>query len=374
MTGLTGRRIRVRSIALLATAGLAAVVALAGCGSSSEPESAAEPTSSSAESPAESTADSTAESAAESAAGTESSSEASSGTASAAAEDTVTAAAAYPITLTTQYGEVTIPAQPERVVALTVPAADALITLGIRPAVVAVDPTTIAAYYPWMAGQLDDIADASLVSAAGEVNLEAVAQTKPDLIVGATYLFADAAAFKQINDIAPTVIADSTAINVNWDQRLTATAAAFGLTDEANGIIDGIRADFAEVGSQVPGIDAKTYQWVRADPDGFGFGNGSVLELFGLQPAANQDNTQNGPALSKENTAQLDADLLGVWAPTDDLRSGLDSDPLYQALPSVQNGTVFYADMPMAMAANTPAPMALAWLKDEIAATILALG
>ena len=124
----------------------------------------------------------------------------------------------------------------------------------------------------------------------------------------------------------------------------------------------------------MPDISSKTYQFVRADPDGFGFGNGSVLELFGLKPAANQDNTQNGPTLSKENTAQLNADLLGIWVPTQQLRDALDKDPLFQSLPSVKNGTIFYADLAMADAANEPAPMALQWLKDKLVLVIQKLG
>lgn len=282
-------------------------------------------------------------------------------------------AATYPVVLETQFGEVTIAAAPERVVALTPDAADALISLGVEPIAAAADPASFPASHPWLVGQIDDIADASLVSATGEVNYEAIASTEPDLIVGATWMFTDAAAFERMNSIAPTVIANSTALNVDWDERLLTAAAAFGLTDKAETIISDIRDEFALIGAEVPGIESKTYQFVRADPDGFGFGNGSVLELFGLQAAPNQDNTQSGPSLSKENTAQLDADILGVWAPTDDLRASLDADPLFQALPAVANGTVFYTDLPMAFAANTPAPMALAWLKDVLAPTVLAL-
>jgi iron complex transport system substrate-binding protein len=177
-----------------------------------------------------------------------------------------------------------------------------------------------------------------------------------------------------LSQIAPTVTPDSTALNVDWDQRLLSTAAAVDKTGEAEDIITKIKAEFAAAGASVPNISSKTYQWVRADPDGYGFGNGSVLELFGLKPAANQDNTQNGPPLSKENTAQLNADLLGIWVPTQQLRDALDKDPLFQSLPAVKNGTVFYADLAMADAANEPAPMALQWLKDKLLPVIEKLG
>lgn len=283
-------------------------------------------------------------------------------------------ASGFPVNVATRYGEVTIKKAPERVVALTVASADALISLGVQPVAVAADPDTLQAAFPWMVDSIKDVSNNKLVSPSGVPDAEAIAQIHPDLIVGETWLFKDQAAYDQVNKIAPTVVANSTALNVDWDQRLLNAAAALNKTDEAKTIIADIRAEFTKVGEQVPDIADKTYQFVRVDPDGYGFGNGSVLGLFGLKPASNQDNTQNGPPLSKENTAQLNADLLGVWAPAKQLRDGLDKDPLFQNLPAVKNGTVFYADLAIADAANSPGPMSLRWLKDKLAPTIGALG
>jgi iron complex transport system substrate-binding protein len=284
------------------------------------------------------------------------------------------AASGYPLTVKTKYGPVTIDKAPTRVVALGVPAADALLSLGVTPVAVAADPSTLQAAYPWMVDSIKDIADAKLMSQSGELNVEAIAQTHPDPLIAQTWQLTDKAVYDQLSKIAPTVAPDSTALNVDWDQRLLSTAAAVDKTAEAEDMIAKIKAEFAAVGESVPDISSKTYQFVRVDPDGFGFGNGSVLGLFGLKPAANQDNTQNGPPLSKENTSQLNADLLGVWAPTQQLRDGLDKDPLFQSLPAVQNGTIFYADLAVADAANEPAPMALQWLKDKLVPVIEKLG
>jgi iron complex transport system substrate-binding protein len=280
----------------------------------------------------------------------------------------------FPVTVPTKYGKVTIKQAPKRAVALTVAAADELISLGVTPVAVAVDPGSLQATYPWIVESIKDVASAKLVSPDGVPDAEAIAQTRPDLIVAETWQFKDKSAFQQLGQIAPTVIPDSPALNVDWDKRLLNVAAAVDKTADAEKIIADVRAAYAEVGAQVPGIENKTYQFVRADPDGFGFGNGSVLELFGLKAAANQDNTQNGPTLSKENTAHLDAELLGIWIPTEQLRASLDKDPLFQNLPAVKQGTVFYADLAVASAANVPAPMALDWLKDKLTPTIHALG
>lgn len=279
----------------------------------------------------------------------------------------------YPVTLTTQHGAVTIESPPERIVALDGATADEVISLGGELTAVAIDPNTFEDTYPWLVDDVADIIDAKLVSTSGEVNVEAVAATRPDVIIAQSWQMSDKAVFDQLNDIAPVVVPESSDINVDWDQRLLTTGKALGATDAATALIADLEGEFAEVGATVPDIESKTYQLVRADPDGWGFGNGSVLELFGLKPAENQDNTQSGPPLSKERTSELDADVLGVWAPTPELKAGLDDDPLFQALPSVENGTVFYPDLALATAVNTPAPMALRWAKDKLAPTIEAL-
>lgn len=280
----------------------------------------------------------------------------------------------YPLTVRTRYGKVTIDKAPERVVALSVTEADSLISLGVRPVAVAADPDTLQTGYPWMVDSIKDISDAGLSSPSGDLHLEAIAATHPDLLIAQTWQVKDRATYERLSKIAPTVLPDSDAVNVDWDRRLLSTAAAVDKTARAQHLISSIRAEFAKVGHEVPGISTKTYQFVRADPHSFGFGNGSVLELFGLKPAANQDNTQNGPGVAKENTAELDADLLGIWIPTEQRRKALDNDPLFQGLPAVKHGTVFYADLAVADAANSPAPMALRWLRDKLAPTIRALG
>lgn len=282
--------------------------------------------------------------------------------------------ASYPLTVKTSHGDVTIEKAPQRVVALGAATADELISLGIAPVKVAADPDTVEAQTPWMADELAEIADGSLMNDKGELNVEAVAAAEPDLIIGEPWQVADKGVFDQLNDIAPTVSAASQDLNVNWDVRLLKTAEAVDRTDEAKTLISQIQKEFAAVGDTVPDISSKTYQWVRVDPDAFGFGNGSMFELFGLKPAENQDNSQNGAPLSKEKTSELDADLLAIWAPTEDLRASLDDDKLFQALPAVKNGTAYYAGLDFAIAINSPAPMALRWIKDQLKPTIEALG
>ncbi|WP_435110853.1 ABC transporter substrate-binding protein [Nocardiopsis synnemataformans] len=272
----------------------------------------------------------------------------------------------YPVTVQTRHGEVTVEESPSRVLALGFAAADEAISLGVTPVAVAADPETLETSTPWLAEELAGIAVPGLVSADGGPNLEAIASVGPDLILAETYQVPDATTFERLNAIAPTVAPDSEAANVDWDTRLRTTAQALRREEEAEELITDISAAFAEVGAPVPDIGSRTYQWVRADPGQYAFGNGSVLELFGLRPADNQDNTQTGDPLPLERTEELDADVLMVWAPTGEDRDRLAGDPLFQELPAVRASTVYYADLAFANALNSPAPIGLGWLRGEL--------
>ncbi len=272
----------------------------------------------------------------------------------------------YPVTVRTHHGEVTVEESPTRVLALGFATADEAISLGVTPVSVAADPASLETATPWMADELAGIADPGLLTSDGQPDLEAIASVQPDLILAQTFQVPDATTFERLNAIAPTVAPDSEALNVDWDTRLRTTARALGGEEEAEKLIASVSDEFAEVGSSVPDIGSRTYQWVRADPTGYSFGNGSVLELFGLTPADNQDNTQLGDPLPLERTGELDADVLMVWAPTEEDRARLDEDPLFQTLPAVGASTVYYADLAFANALNSPAPIGLGWLRGEL--------
>jgi iron complex transport system substrate-binding protein len=290
------------------------------------------------------------------------------------AGSTQAADAGFPVTVKTRYGQVTIPAEPTRVVALSTATADELLSLGLTPIKVAGKAEDVAASTPWLVDDLKGLSAPDMLNADYEVNVEAVAKAKPDLIVGQGYEVGDKAVFDQLNSIAPTVVPDSTDLNVSWDVRLRSTAAAVDKSAQAEQLIAKLKQEFADDAAGIPDLANKTYQWIRIDATGYGFGNGSLLELYGLKPAANQDNTMTKPALSLEKTADLNADLLAVWAPTPELKKQIDDDKAFQALPAVKNGTVLYADLAFATAINTPAPKAMQWVLDKLKPVITELG
>ena len=289
---------------------------------------------------------------------------------SSASSDSATAAEGYyPHTQTTTHGDTTIEAQPEKIVALTPTAADELLALGITPTAVATDPATLDVTAPWIADDIRDISDASLVSPSQEINVEGLANLDADLMIGASYQFKDKAVWEKVNAVAPTVIPENSDYHVGWEASLRTTAEAVGLEDKAEEIIGELKDEDSVAAGDVPA--GKTYNFTGYG-EGMDFfsGNGSVFQLFGLTPSETQDDTQTKDAISVENTDQLVGDLLAVWPQTDADRKALDENSAFQKLPAVENGTVYYVDQSDAFAINAAGPNSLRWFLDRITPTI----
>lgn len=90
---------------------------------------------------------------------------------------------AFPRTVKTLHGKVTIEKKPKRIVALGVTAADELDSLGITPAAIGTDAKTLKEQQSWMNQKLASKAHGDIFVNA-EVQPEAVADLKPDLIIG----------------------------------------------------------------------------------------------------------------------------------------------------------------------------------------------
>jgi len=106
------------------------------------------------------------------------------------------------IVVDSAYGEVTVPAAPERVAAISYDTPWQVMSLDV-PVVATID------YSAWIEGYTEDqqayIADADKVGTYGEINFEALAGAKPDVILGDAYEV-DEATFTRLSEIAPTVI------------------------------------------------------------------------------------------------------------------------------------------------------------------------
>lgn len=266
----------------------------------------------------------------------------------------------YPHTQKTSRGDITIESQPTRVVALTANIADEMLSLGVTPVAVATTPEQLDTYYPWVADELRDLADPNLIK-SNDVNIEAVAEHNPDLVIGQSAHFTDDADWDKIQSVTTTIVPESSAANAGWEKSLETTAAALGLKEKAEGIITDIKDSYSRTGVSSKG---KTYNFLSFWNNSFGFPNGTPFELFGLVPAENQG-AMVGKKLSRENMDQIQSDFLVIYLEDEKTRDDLRNDPAFQNIPAVKKGNYEFVGTVVTTALGGGVS-ALYWLLDRI--------
>lgn len=298
----------------------------------------------------------------------------SSETASATAE----AAAEFPVTVDTAMGEVTIDAEPQRVVTLGSHEHEYLYALGVAPVAV---PVSWQGYDngtgPW--------ADADREAAGAEPELfepgtttydaEAIAAFSPDLIV-ATYPNHEMTPdeYELLSGIAPVITRPATnsadgSDTVEWgvtlEDELTLLAEATGTTDKAEQIVSDIDAAYAEVRDAHPEWEGKTSQ-VGGFYEGQAFvyaasdTRNQFLANVGLDVAAVDGTDEAWLQISAEKLDTTIGDLDSVvWqvATTPEAKTELEALPLFDSLTSTENGGNVWLTDPVlegAFFANSP--------------------
>src|SRR3954469_25292306 len=115
-------------------------------------------------------------------------------------------------------GSTTIKGTPKKVVILTNEGTEALLALGVKP-VGAVQSFTGDPWYDHIADQMKDV---KVVGVESEVNVEAIAALKPDLIIGNK--MRQEKIYEQLSAIAPTVFAET--LRGDWKENFKLYAKA----------------------------------------------------------------------------------------------------------------------------------------------------
>lgn len=156
-------------------------------------------------------------------------------TAAATAAPTPTAAPAFPVTLTDDEGtEVTIPAEPQRIVSLTPDTTETLFAIGAGPRVVA-KVEDIANYPP-------EAAALPIVATFAGVDVEQIVDLEADLVVSAGTGLTQGAAVEQLRRAGiPVLVSYPTTIDEGLAS-IRRIGLAVGLGDEAATLADDIAA------------------------------------------------------------------------------------------------------------------------------------
>ncbi|MGG7463132.1 MULTISPECIES: ABC transporter substrate-binding protein [unclassified Plantibacter] len=211
----------------------------------------------------------------------------------------------FPRTITHAAGTTELAAKPKRVVVLDTGELDEVLALGVTPVGI---PTTDGAN-PTPAYLADKVKGIETVGKIQELNLEAIAALKPDLILG-SQLRADKL-YPQLSAIAPTVF--SIRPGFPWKENFLLASKALGDEDKAVEILNDYAQKAADLKKDVTG--KPTISLLRFMPGKTRlYGNksfiGVVLHDVGLPRPKDQDFDELAIEISPENVQQADADRI----------------------------------------------------------------
>jgi len=154
-------------------------------------------------------------------------------------EETTKTAEETSYTVEHSMGSTTIKGTPKRVVILTNEGTEALLAMGVTP-VGAVQSFTGDPWYEHIADQLKDT---QVVGVESEVNVEAIAALKPDLIIGNK--MRQEKIYDQLNAIAPTVFAET--LRGDWKVNFELYAKALNKEEKGKEVLEQYEARIAEL-------------------------------------------------------------------------------------------------------------------------------
>lgn len=268
----------------------------------------------------------------------------------ASGSDSNATGAGFPVTVKTEFGDVTLDEEPERVVALGWGDAATALALGVQP-VGASDWLEFGGdgVGPWLHGAYDE---SPTIISAMEPELEQIAALEPDVILDVNSS-GDSDRHDALSKIAPVVGVPpgATEYSAGWREQLATIAAALGKTDKADQLVTSVENGFAAQRKARPEFDGKSIAIAARTSEGWGAyvdtdQRVQFAESLGFtNSSAIQKRAGNAFSIdvSEERLGLLDADLT-VAIPIYVEASKITEDPLFQQVPSVEDGRVVLFD------------------------------
>jgi iron complex transport system substrate-binding protein len=251
---------------------------------------------------------------------------------------------AFPVTVSTAFGDVEIEEEPVRVVALGWGDAETALALGVQP-VGASDWLAFGGegVGPWSEGLYDEAPELIETS---EPSFEAIAALEPDLILD-TKSDGTQERYDLLSQIAPTVGAPegAGAFQTTYEQQLELVGQALGRTDEADELAAEVTEAFEAAATEHPEFEGTEVAVAAFTSEGYtayvqGDTRVDFMEDLGFvnKPAIQDQATDSFYIpVSEEQVSLLDSELT-VAFPIYVEAAEYTSNPLWQALPSVQDG------------------------------------
>lgn len=285
--------------------------------------------------------------------------------------------AAFPITIEHALGTTTIPAEPQRVVALIDRDADTVLALGVQPVGIRSNYNFDAGVGPWAEPLLTT---EPTVWKGRELNFEAIAAADPDLIVFATS-GGDAAEYARLSQIAPTIGLPKGANP--WEATTAQTtlliAEALGRKPQGEQLIADLDAYLASQKAAHPEFAGRTVNYLDIYPGGISsysddhIVNG-MLYATGFSPIAGALDVpadQSSVSVSAELLANYDADIVLIYPFGRTLDELIAETPTLGTLPLVEDRRAFVLqDLAFSNASVVSIPYALDNLLPQFSAAL----
>lgn len=251
--------------------------------------------------------------------------------------------------VTDVYGEVEVPANPQRVVVLDGPQLDACLAVGVIP-VGAVTVQDGAAFPEYLGDQTNGIENIGTIS---EPNLEMIINLQPDLILGS--IMRNEEIHGTLTEIAPTVFSDQ--VSDDWHGNFMLFTNAVNKSKEADEVVAAYQARLDEFKAATDGErDAWSISVVRFRTDNVRIYRdtsfvGTILNGAGL----NRPESQTGPdpdrgiftVISMEQVNLADGTHIFTCTygdPAETTAPDFTSSSLWQSLEAVQNNKVYWVN------------------------------
>ncbi|MEG9553641.1 ABC transporter substrate-binding protein, partial [Streptomyces baarnensis] len=179
---------------------------------------------------------------------------------------------AFPLTVEHALGKTTIPAKPKRVATVNwanheVPLALGVVPVGMSAANFGDDNDD--GVLPWVEEKLEELkADTPvLFDETDGIDFEAVADTKPDVILAA-YSGLTKKDYETLSEIAPVVAYPDAPWATPWREIIRTNSKAIGLADEGEKLIKKLDGDIARTAAKYPQLKGKSAMFMtHVDPN-----------------------------------------------------------------------------------------------------------
>ncbi|MER8071328.1 iron-siderophore ABC transporter substrate-binding protein [Streptomyces sp. NPDC094034] len=298
---------------------------------------------------------------------------------------------AFPLTIEHALGKTTIPSKPKRVATVNwanheVPLALGVVPVGMAAANFGDDDGD--GVLPWVEKRLDELhADTPvLFNETDGIDFEAVADTKPDVILAA-YSGLTKQDFETLSDIAPVVAYPDAAWATPWREIIRTNSKAIGLADEGEELITDLEGDIEKTVAKYPQLKGKSAMFMtHVDPNdvskvGFYTAHDTrtlFFEDLGLKiPGSIAKASEGTDKFALTQSAEQidvfdDVDIItGYGDEKGDLIKTLKKDPLLSKIPAVERDSTYLlpGSSPLGTAAN-PTPLSISWVLDDYVAAL----